>query len=302
DKPDRIILIGLAESGKTTIIKVIGEGYVPDKEASYQATLDYKRKHISLLGERLTIFDLGGQKTFLDRFTGEMAKFIFTKVRAMIFVIDCIDVSRLSLAKYYLELTANNLKRYSPTAPLFVLLHKMDLVDKEKVEELSSNMKIFLEAGLQQPLIYFETTVFDETIFNAFGTIITSTTRVHEPLERIIDKFSDENASIVNIIQLFSESGVPLIDTSKSPHVFFEGTKTNLDEILVNLTNRKGLARSAFIELENEISVVRFLNNGAVLFLNFSRANMQKKGESIPSVYNKVILLTDKLNSLDSQS
>ena len=85
---DKIILLGLAESGKTTILKVVSEGYIPDKKAPYSATIDYERKNISLFGKTLTIFDLGGQKGFLDRFIGELAGFIFSKVKIMIFVVD----------------------------------------------------------------------------------------------------------------------------------------------------------------------------------------------------------------------
>ncbi|MFX1514514.1 MAG: ADP-ribosylation factor-like protein, partial [Promethearchaeota archaeon] len=118
---DKILLLGLAESGKTTILKVVTEGYKPEKKAGYTATHNYERKYTSLFGTSVTFFDLGGQVAFLDRFTGELASFIFSEVSAFIFVIDTIQVGDLSRAKYYFELALTKLKDFSPSALCYVL-------------------------------------------------------------------------------------------------------------------------------------------------------------------------------------
>ncbi|MHA2297314.1 MAG: ADP-ribosylation factor-like protein [Candidatus Hodarchaeales archaeon] len=300
DEPNKILFIGLAESGKTTIIKVVADGYVPNEKAEYSATLDYERKRISLMGEKLNVFDLGGQKAFLDRFTGELAEFIFANAKTLIFIVDIVNVSKLSRAKYYFDLAVKKLNLYSPTAPIYVLLHKIDLVKKDKMEEFSNNMKSFLKADIQRPIIFFETSVFTGSIFNAFGSIFGSITKAQKSLERILDDFVQSNLGKVDMVQLFTENGIPLVDTPSFKNVPFRQTKEIFDTTLLCIANRREYTTSTFIETKENIYVVRFLKNGSVLFLRFSQKGILLDNESVPSIYNKVLTLVDKLNSLDS--
>ena len=85
---NKIIILGLAESGKSTIVKSFTEGHKSSQEGTYSATINYERKKYSFLGKELTVFDLGGQQSFIDRFTGSLAEFIFSEVRAFVFIID----------------------------------------------------------------------------------------------------------------------------------------------------------------------------------------------------------------------
>ncbi|MHA1168058.1 MAG: ADP-ribosylation factor-like protein [Candidatus Hodarchaeales archaeon] len=296
DEADKIILIGLAESGKTTIIKVIGEGYIPDRKAPYSATLDYKRSKISLLGENLTVFDLGGQKAFLDRFTGELASFIFARVKTLIFVIDIINVSQLSLSKYYLELALKNLRQFSPLAPIHVFLHKIDLLNKDKINEFSMNVKDYLQKNFDEPIEFYLTSVFNESIFEAFGTIFTSITKKTIPLEKIVSNFIRENPRVVKKAQLFTANSVPLLENADFPHVSLKRIKINLQSIIPDSSGSKGIT-SVFIEKKDEIIIMRFLNNGTVLFLVLSQEGLVESKESVCSIYNKIIVLTNRLNS-----
>ncbi|MFW9996762.1 MAG: ADP-ribosylation factor-like protein [Candidatus Odinarchaeota archaeon] len=310
-EPEKIILIGLAESGKTTIIRVITEGYVPDRKAEYTATLDYERKKITLMGKRLTLFDLGGQKAFLDRFTGELAQFMFSKVKVMIFVVDIMDVNALSRARYYLDLALNNINHYSPTALIYVFLHKTDLItmdniedsSKNKLDNFTKNVKTYLTAELSDPnqiTGFFETTVFTESIFNAFGSIFADITKSYKPLKKVLDSFIKENSRTVKRIQIFSESGVPLLEFSDSSNFSMNQTRTMLDTTVKGLAGNFEKAISTLIESEENIYFIRVLAHRFTLYLQFSREAAQENNESIPSLYSKVLVLSKKLDSLYS--
>ncbi|MHA2333518.1 MAG: ADP-ribosylation factor-like protein [Candidatus Hodarchaeales archaeon] len=298
--PDKIILIGLAESGKTTIIKVISEGYVPNRKEQYKATIDYKRKEITLLGQKLTLFDLGGQKVFLDRFTGELAQFVFSKVKSLVFVVDIEKVSQLSRAKYYLDLTVEKLNLYSPTAPIYVLLHKNDLVANEKMEEISKHLQTYLRSTLPKSIKFFETSVFSESIFHAFGDIFAEITGTRDTLARIISNFAKEEKT-VGTIQLFYANGVPVIDIPDFKHVSLSQIRNVLDQALELIANNKEGVSSVFIESEKNVYIVRFLDNGTTLFLQFPQFEVYMSHESIPSIHNKAILLAKKIESFDSK-
>ena len=63
----KIVFLGLAESGKSTIIDSVIEGKIPQLGGKYDATINYQRKIKMLCGIEINIFDLGGQTRFLDR-------------------------------------------------------------------------------------------------------------------------------------------------------------------------------------------------------------------------------------------
>ena len=68
----KIVIMGMAESGKSTIIDAVTKRIIPSRDARYKATINYQRKKLDILDKDLTIFDLGGQVLFLDRFNPSM--------------------------------------------------------------------------------------------------------------------------------------------------------------------------------------------------------------------------------------
>jgi GTPase SAR1 family protein len=176
-KTPKLLLMGLALSGKTTITKYLVDNRLPDKDDPYHATIDYDR-HILLLGtKKITIFDTGGQTTFLDRFTGELAPFMFDGVKAFVFVFDSIDIKEISIAKYYFDLCLKCLAQFSPTARIFIFQHKADLVPMKMRTEVRTTIQEYLLAGIdpvtsKQDIIYYETSVFTYSIIQAIDAVM----------------------------------------------------------------------------------------------------------------------------------
>ncbi|MFX1533106.1 MAG: ADP-ribosylation factor-like protein [Promethearchaeota archaeon] len=301
---DKIILLGLAESGKTTILKVVSEGYIPDKKAPYSATLDYTRKKVSLFGKDLTVFDLGGQKAFLDRFIGELAGFIFSGVKVLIYVVDIVEVNRLSMAKYYLDLALKRIKQYSPTAAVNVFLHKTDLIDQkdqERLTEFCNNIKTFLSDESDYPMTFFETSVFNPAIFQVFKDLLAPLTEGDGTISSILDGFVKGNADLGTMAQIFTQDEQGLIETENFTHVSPNNTRQILDKMSQYLANKKEeSASSVFLETKDNIFFVQFLEKNHVLLLSFSRTDLAAKQVGIPTLHNRVLLLTQQLNRLFS--
>ncbi|MHA2294580.1 MAG: ADP-ribosylation factor-like protein [Candidatus Hodarchaeales archaeon] len=292
---DKVLVLGLAESGKTTIIKVVTEGYTPDKKAPYTATLNYERKKITMLGKSVEIFDLGGQVAFLDRFTGELAEFIFSDVKSLIFVLDTVNVSELSRAKYYLDLAAKQIDKHSPTAPTHLLLHKTDLINPNKLDEITMSMKSYLTTGLKRPIAFYTTTVFSDSIFNAFAQILGEVTGTRETTGTKVEKFIKDNPG-VGMVQLFSDRGVPLVGTSSDFYnVSLDQIRKIVENALQLLANSKESTTGAFLESEDSVYTIRFLANGMVLILGFSRKLLKENDESLSSMYDKTLALEKSL-------
>ena len=154
-KVSKVLILGLAQSGKSTIIKVVNEGKIPSKDDDYNATIDYERKQKVVAGTELTIFDLGGQTAFLDRFTGELSEFIFTGVKSFVFVVDSMEIKNISRAKYYLDLAVKKLSQFSPEATLFLFQHKADLIPKKMKQEVRKTIEEYLGSGIPKKIKYY---------------------------------------------------------------------------------------------------------------------------------------------------
>ncbi|MFW9990709.1 MAG: ADP-ribosylation factor-like protein [Candidatus Odinarchaeota archaeon] len=291
---DKVLLMGLAESGKTTIIKVVTEGYAPDKKAPYTATLNYERKNATILGNPLTIFDLGGQVAFLDRFTGELAEFIFSEVQALIFVVDTVNVAELSRAKYYFDMALKQLDRFSPAAAVHVLLHKKDLINPEKIQEIEENMKSYLRTDRKREVAIYMTSVFDESIFTAFGQIL-GTTVTDEVAREKIESFIQENSETVEAIQLFAENGAPLTGTSDFYRVPLDQFTQTVNKTLQMVTSAKESTIATLLESKRNVFMVRFLANGMILLASFSKKKLTENNENIPAAFQKVTALAKSL-------
>ncbi|MFQ6123338.1 MAG: ADP-ribosylation factor-like protein [Candidatus Heimdallarchaeota archaeon] len=173
----KIVLCGLSEAGKTSIRDVVFGGKEATEVEGYGATLNYVRQFISLEGEggyKFTLMDLGGQRIFLDRFITKFSPFVFHNVVALIYVVDVADSDRFNSAKHYFDAALERLQKYSPKSHVFVLIHKMDLVEKnpDYKEKITDHLRSLFEKDIDRKIIFFETTIYNETIKNALYEIL----------------------------------------------------------------------------------------------------------------------------------
>jgi len=117
--------------------------------------------------------DLGGQTIFLDRFITKFSPFVFHNVAALIFVVDIASPSRFSSSKHYFEAAIQRLAKYSPGAYVFVLLHKMDLLEKGLANDKTIEyLRNFFRQDIDTKITYFETTIYDKRIGEAVKEIL----------------------------------------------------------------------------------------------------------------------------------
>lgn len=170
----KLVLCGLSEAGKTSIRDVVFGGKEATEVEGYGATLNYVRQFISLEGgKKFTLMDLGGQRIFLDRFITKFSPFVFHNVASLIYVVDVADSDRFSSAKHYFDAALERLKKFSPSSNVFVLIHKMDLVANDPNKEyIIEHMRSLFEKEIDRTIIFFETTIYNETIKEALYEIL----------------------------------------------------------------------------------------------------------------------------------
>ncbi|MFQ5821641.1 MAG: ADP-ribosylation factor-like protein [Candidatus Heimdallarchaeota archaeon] len=170
----KLLLCGLNEAGKTAIRDVVFGGKGAKEVEGLSATINYVRQIISLEGGKsVTIMDLGGQKIFLDRFITKFSPFVFHNVAALIFVVDIANPARFSSSKHYFKAAIQRLKKYSEGAYVFVLLHKMDLLDKGLAnDETLEYLRDLFQQEIDTKITFFETTIYDARVGKALKEIL----------------------------------------------------------------------------------------------------------------------------------
>ncbi len=299
-KTSKVLILGLAESGKSTIIKVVNEGKIPRKNEEYNATIDYERKSKVIAGTELTIFDLGGQTAFLDRFTGELSEFIFSGVKTFVFVVDSIEIKNISRAKYYLDLSMKKLSQFSPEATIFIFQHKSDLVPKKMREEARKTIQDYLSAGLTKRIKYFETSVFSDSIFKAMGDVYADASDARKTLRPLLETFIQHN--MADMAQIFTKEGAPLTkieNISKFDHVTLYEVREFFDAVVRRLANAEHHNTTCtLLESDQRVFIIRFMENGLALFFGFAKNRLRERSEPISSIYNKVLAFSSQLQSL----
>ncbi len=285
--------MGLAQSGKTTIVKVTAEGMIPQKKADYSATLDYKRNTYTLFGTKVSMFDLGGQKSFLDRFIGELAEFVFTNVSVLIFVVDVSNMDTISLAKYYYDMGKKTLGKYSPKAQTKILLHKIDLIDQTKKDDFLGSVREFLEFDKKDEI--FETNVFDQSIFIAMEKIIKSVNKDTSSLEGTIDIFKEEFAEHVEFISIVDQENNELLE-NQSNITNFTKYKEHVTIDLEKEFNSEDKLTYVFSQFDSKLVFQALLMNNHQLFIVFAKNRPEFLDENYIKLINASIKLGKDLN------
>jgi Glu-tRNA(Gln) amidotransferase subunit E-like FAD-binding protein len=170
----KIVIAGLAEAGKTATKRIFFLKHQTTDVDKLPATVNYERMSVVIKDVPITIVDLGGQRVFLKRFLSTFSPFIFSNVKAFIFIIDVANRATRNNSVEYFANCIEKLKNFSPKANFTVLLHKNDLVRHwPNYESIHGQLKEQFQLVSPQKLAFFRSTIYKpETVINAFGRII----------------------------------------------------------------------------------------------------------------------------------
>mmetsp|Transcript_3111 Transcript_3111/g.4529 ORF Transcript_3111/g.4529 Transcript_3111/m.4529 type:complete len:391 (-) Transcript_3111:196-1368(-) len=182
----KVLLMGKAHSGKTSMRSIIFANYLARDTMRLSATLDVEHTHVRFLGDLvLNLWDCGGQDAFYESYFERDRETIFRSVELLIYVFDIESDSPNKDFEHFagvLEAIEEN----SPDARIFALVHKMDLVHEEEREEIFMDRKRLIEEYCAEcgfdsslrgcssgQLQVFGTSIWDETLYKAWSEIVT---------------------------------------------------------------------------------------------------------------------------------
>lgn len=173
----KLLLMGRSGSGKSSMRSIIFSNYSAFDTRRLGATIDVEHSHLRFLGNMtLNLWDCGGQDVFMDNYFTNQKDHIFKMVQVLIHVFDVESKSIKKDMEIFVK-SLTNLQKFSPDAKIFILLHKMDLVQIDKREELFMMMMEKLQNisnPFQFKLIGFPTSIWDESLYKAWSQIVCS--------------------------------------------------------------------------------------------------------------------------------
>jgi len=129
------------------------------------ATIDVEQNHVRFLGDLiLNLWDCGGQDSFMDLYLSTQRSTIFQHVGVLIYVFEVSAHDATKDAAYYRD-CLEALKRYSPEAAVFLLVHKMDLVAGDRAALLERRTRELQAESGSVAVTVFGTSIHDETLY-----------------------------------------------------------------------------------------------------------------------------------------
>lgn len=184
NKDKKVVICGLDNAGKTTIVSFLKTGTFVE----HTPTMGKERSTMEVNGIMLDIVDMGGQKDFRSLWLGEMSD-----AQCVLFMIDAHDISRFGEAREELWKLAPILKK----KPLIILANKYDLECNASPSEIISALNLSNLPSFEVLPISCKT---GYGIVNAFSKIYYKLTG-----KKLTKKFAPKALAIYNI------GGIPLI-------------------------------------------------------------------------------------------
>ncbi|XBW38121.1 hypothetical protein QEN19_003715 [Hanseniaspora menglaensis] len=186
----KLLLMGRSGSGKSSMRSIIFSNYSAFDTRRLGATIDIEHSHLKFLGNMtLNLWDCGGQDIFMDSYlqdkqdgivaggSGNGKNHIFQMVQVLIHVFDVESDEVLKDIEIF-SMVLQKLRNSSPNCKIFVLVHKMDLVQINKRENLFNIMMSKLKETCSmygfENVIGFPTSIWDESLYKAWSSIVCS--------------------------------------------------------------------------------------------------------------------------------
>lgn len=186
----KVLLMGRDGAGKSSMRSIIFANYLATDTNSLGPTMEVEHTNVKFLGNlNLNIWDCGGQKAFMESYFTSQKENIFRNVGVLIHVFDVqSDNAQNDMDTF--RATVEALLQYSKDAKVFCLVHKMDLVPEDKSDRIFNKKEADIcKIALPMKVTCFRTSIWDETLYLAWSSIVYSLIPNVENVEQQLRQF-----------------------------------------------------------------------------------------------------------------
>ncbi|KAE9961498.1 hypothetical protein BLS_001919 [Venturia inaequalis] len=174
-KQRKVLLMGKSGAGKSSMRAVVFSNYVAKDVRRLGATIDVEHSNIKFMGNlMLNLWDCGGQDGFVENYLTHQRQHVFSSVAVLIFVFDIESREFIADVLNYTNIL-RALAEYSPTAQVFCLIHKMDLVQANLRARLFHERSNYIRDNSEhfaENVAFFPTSIWDQSLYKAWTQII----------------------------------------------------------------------------------------------------------------------------------
>ncbi|ESO05301.1 hypothetical protein HELRODRAFT_78026, partial [Helobdella robusta] len=187
-----VLLMGKSGAGKTSMRSIIFANFIAKDTRRLGATIDVEHAHVRFLGNLiLNLWDCGGQEAFMESFISNQRDNIFKSVEVLIYVFD-VESRELEKDLENYKACLDALRQNSPEAKIFCLVHKMDLIPLDQQQALFDERKnILIQNSAPMKCVCFATSIWDETLYKAWSTIVYQLIPNINQIESSLVKFAE---------------------------------------------------------------------------------------------------------------
>jgi small GTP-binding protein len=170
EKERKILIVGLENSGKTSILLSLKEDTNILSYASLKPTRGVNIETIEKEESQLIIWDMGGQEKYRIDHLSKFYKYLIG-TESIIFVIDIQDFDKYTISLEYLEDILDKIKKENVSVKLSIFLHKYDpnlsyIKRFKKIDEIIDNKIIKNIDELVPPELDYR--IFKTSIYTVF--------------------------------------------------------------------------------------------------------------------------------------
>lgn len=169
---------------------IIFANYLASDTGTLGPTMEVEHTNVKFLGNlSLNLWDCGGQEAFMQNYFSNQKENIFRNVGVLIYVFD-VESSTAQRDMDNFRSSIEALLQYSKDAKVFCLVHKMDLLPEDKSDRIFNKKEAALcNIALPMKITCFRTSIWDETLYLAWSSIVYALIPNVENLEHQLRQF-----------------------------------------------------------------------------------------------------------------
>ncbi len=191
----KLLMIGLDNGGKTSILAVLQDKYSIIK--SLMPTRGVKRERLDFFGYPILSWDLGGQVQYREKLYFNKPELFFTEADIILYVVDTQETERFTESANYFRQVLKALKQLNESPPILIVLSKSDqdvrtsLEWQNNISTIKSKFNHIAGEFEKMPISYSDTTIFQkETIMQMFSEALKKVSETSEIIENILEDFT----------------------------------------------------------------------------------------------------------------